>query len=133
MKLPPGSGGYKSTSRERELRCIHTHRPHTMGSKEPEPWSPQWMRQKLREANNGLPPNDLNHDEKSPTDAERPLCKCGLDCQSHMSLEHDTYGMRYWSYPLPTSPFNWGWDEEKLHKVFSVVIFILQDFAPLTS
>jgi hypothetical protein len=32
--------GYKSTSWGRELRCIQTHRPHTMGSKETEPWSP---------------------------------------------------------------------------------------------
>jgi hypothetical protein len=77
-----------------------------MGSKELEHWSPRWVRQKLREANNDIPLNDPNHDEKPPTDAKRPLCKCGLDCQSHMSLEHDTYGMTYWSYPLPTSPFN---------------------------
>jgi hypothetical protein len=134
MKLPLGSGGYKSTSRERELRHIHTHRPHIMGSKEPEPWSPQWVRQKLREANNGLTLNDPNHDGKPPTDAERPLYKCDLDCQSHVSLEHDTYDMRYWSCPLPTSPFNWwGWDEKKPQKVVSVVTFTLQDFTPLTS
>jgi hypothetical protein len=44
-----------------------------MGSKETEPWSPRWVRQKLREKNNGLPPNDSNHDEKPPADAERPL------------------------------------------------------------
>jgi hypothetical protein len=104
-----------------------------MGSKKPEPWSPWWVRQKHRETNNGLPPNDQNHDEKSPTDAERPLCKCDLDCKSHVSLEHDMYGMRYWSCPLSTSPFNWGWDEEKPWKVVSVVTFTLQDFAPLTS
>ncbi len=88
-------GGYKSTSWGREIRRIQTHRPHTMGSKEPEPWSPRWVRQKLREKNNGLPPNDPNHDEKPPTDVERPLCKCDLDCQSHMSLDHDMYDMRY--------------------------------------
>jgi hypothetical protein len=86
MKFLPGSGSYKSTSRERELRHIHTHWLHTMGSKEPEPWSPRWVRQKLREKNNGLPPNDPNHDEKPSTDAERPLYKCDLDCQSHMSF-----------------------------------------------
>jgi hypothetical protein len=93
MKLLPGSGGYKSTSRERELRRIQTYRTHTMGSKEPEPWSPRWVRQKLREKNNSLPPNDPNHVEKPPTDAERPLCKCDLDCQSHMSLNHVAWGI----------------------------------------
>jgi hypothetical protein len=41
-----------------------------MGSKESEPWSPQWVRPKLREENNGLSPNVPNHDEKPPTDAE---------------------------------------------------------------
>jgi hypothetical protein len=41
----------------------YTRRPHTTGSKEPEPWSPRWVRQKLREKNNGLLPNDPNHDE----------------------------------------------------------------------
>jgi hypothetical protein len=63
-----------------ELRCIHTHRPHTMDTKESEPWSPRWVKQKFREANNGLPPNDPNHDEKHPTNIERSLCKCDLDC-----------------------------------------------------
>jgi hypothetical protein len=106
MKLLPGSGGYKSTSRERERRRIHIQRPHTMGRKELERCSARWVRQKLREANNGLPPNDLNYDEKSPANAERPLCKCDLDCQSHMSLDHDTYDMMYWSCPLPTSQLN---------------------------
>jgi hypothetical protein len=104
-----------------------------MCSKEPKPWSPRWVRQKLREANNGLPPNDPNHNEKHPTDAERPLRKCGLDCQSYMTLELDTYDMRYKSCSLPTSPFNWGWDEEKSWKVVSVATFTLQDFTPLTS
>jgi hypothetical protein len=70
-----------------------------MGSKEPEPWSPWWVRQKLREKNNGLPPNEQNYDEKPPTDVERSLCKCDLDCQSQMSLDHDTYDKRYWSCP----------------------------------
>jgi hypothetical protein len=83
-----------------------------MGSKESELWSPRWVRQKLREKND-LPLNDPNYDEKPPADAERPLCKCDLDCQSHMSLDHDTYDMRYWSCPQPTCPFQWGWDEEK--------------------
>jgi hypothetical protein len=46
-----------------------------------------------------------------------------------MTLEHDMYGMRYWSYPLPTYPFHWGWDKEKprkivctLHTVNNVII-----------
>jgi hypothetical protein len=105
MKLLPDSGSYKSTSRGRELKRIHTHRPHTMGSKVPEPWSPRGARQKLREANNGLPPNDPNHDEKPPADPERPLYKYDLDYQSYMSLDHDTYDMRYWYCPLPTFLF----------------------------
>jgi hypothetical protein len=129
MKLLPSSSSYKSTSRGRQLRRIHTHRPHTMGSKEPEPWSPRWVRQKLREANNDLPPNDPNHDEKPPANTERLLWKCDLDCQSHRSLDHKMYGMRYWSCLLPTSPFNWSWNEEKLWKVVSVLTFTLQDFA----
>jgi hypothetical protein len=78
MTLLPGSGGYKNTSRGRELRRILTHKPHRMGSKEPEPWSPRWMREKLREYNNDLSPNDLNHDDKQPADIEPPLCKCKL-------------------------------------------------------
>jgi hypothetical protein len=101
----------------------------TMGSKELKPWSPRWVRQELRRRNNGLPPNDPNHDEKLLVDVERPLCKWDLDCQSHMSLDHETYVMRYWSCPLPTSPFNWGWDEEKPRKVVLVLTFTLQDFA----
>jgi hypothetical protein len=32
MKLRLGSGSYKSTSQERELRHIHTYRSHTMGT-----------------------------------------------------------------------------------------------------
>jgi hypothetical protein len=75
---------------EEENYDAYTRRPHTMGSKEMEPWSPRWVRQKLREKNNGLPPNDPNHNEKPPTDAERPVCKCDFDCQSHKSLDHDT-------------------------------------------
>jgi hypothetical protein len=105
MKLLSDSSGYKRTLWGRELRCIQTHRPHIIGSKEPVPWSPRWMRQKLREENNGLPPIDLNHDEKPPADAERPLYKCDLDCQSHMSIDYDTYCMRYWSCPQPTYLF----------------------------
>jgi hypothetical protein len=91
-----------------------------MGSKEPEHWSSRWVRQKLKEKNNGLQPNNLNHGEKSPTDAERPLCKCDFDCQFHISLEHDMYDMRYWSCPLSTCPFHWGWDKEKPRKVVTV-------------
>jgi hypothetical protein len=120
MKFLPGTYGYKSRSWGRELRGIQFCRPHTMGSKEPESWSPRWVRWKLREKNNGLPPNDPNHDKKPPADTERPLCKRDLDCQSHMSLEHDTYDMRYWSCPLPTCPFHWGWDKVKLMKIVLV-------------
>jgi hypothetical protein len=50
------------------------------------------VRQKLREKNNGLPANNPNHDEKPLANAEKPICKCDFDCQSHMSLDHDTYG-----------------------------------------
>jgi hypothetical protein len=96
-----------------------------MGSKEPEPWSPRWVRQKLKEKKNGPPPNDPNHDEKPPADAERHICKCDLDCQSHMGLDHNMYGMRYWSCPQPTCSFHWGWDKEKPQKVISVVTFML--------
>jgi hypothetical protein len=101
IKFLPDTYGYKSRSWGIELRGNQSPRPHTMGSKEPELWSPRWVRQKFREKNNGFPPNDLNHDEKHPADEGRPLCKCNLDCQSHMSLEHDTYDGRYWSCPLP--------------------------------
>jgi hypothetical protein len=101
----------------------YTHRPHTMGSKELKPWSPRWVRQKLREKNNGLSQNDPNHEEKPPTDAKRHACKCDFNCQSHMSLDHDMYGRRYWSCPLPTCLFHWGWDEEKPRKVVSVLTF----------
>jgi hypothetical protein len=73
------------------------------------------------EKNNDLPSNDPNHDEKPPVDAERPLCKCNLDCQSHMSLEHNIYGKRYWSCSLPTCPFHWGWNKEMSRKVVSVL------------
>jgi hypothetical protein len=125
MKFLPYSGSYKSTSRGRELRRIQTHRPHTIGSKEPKPWSPRWVRQKVREKNNGLSPNDPNHDEKPLADAEIPLCKCDLDCQSHMSLEHNTYSRRYWSCPQPTCLYHWDWDEEKPRKgSFSCNIYI---------
>jgi hypothetical protein len=93
-----------------------------MGSKEPEPWSPRWVGQKLRKKNNDLPPN---HDKKSPAVVERPLWKCDLDCQSHMSWDHDMYGRRYWSFPHPTCPFHWHWDKEKPRKVVWVLTFIL--------
>jgi hypothetical protein len=99
---------------------IHTPRSQTMGSKEPTPWSPRWVRQQLRERRDGLPPNDPNHDKKPSAGAERPLCKCDFECQSHMSINYDTYGRRYWSYPHPTCPFNGSWDEEKSWKVLSV-------------
>jgi hypothetical protein len=125
MKLLPGSGGYKSASRGRELRRIQTHRPHTMGSKESEPWLPRWVRQKLREKNNSLSPNDPNYDEKPLADAKRPLWKYDLDCQSNMSLDHDTYSRRYWSCPQPICLFHWSWNEEKSWKVVSILTFTL--------
>jgi hypothetical protein len=78
-----------------EGRRIHTYRPQTMGSKAPEPWSPRWVRQQLREMRNDFPPNDLNHDEKPSAGAERLLYKCNLECQDHMSIDYDTYGRRY--------------------------------------
>jgi hypothetical protein len=78
------------------------------------------VRQQLREMRNGLPPNDPNHDEKPPANAKRPLCKCDLECQNHMSINYDTYDRRYWSCPQPTCLFHLGWDEEKPHKVVSV-------------
>jgi hypothetical protein len=83
------------------------------------------VRQKLREKNNDLSPNDSNHDEKPSIDVKRLLCKYDLDCQSNISLDHDTYGMRHWACPLPTSPFNWGWDEEKSWKLVLVLTFTL--------
>jgi hypothetical protein len=102
-------------------RRMHTHKSETMGSKEPEPWSPRWLRHEHRKDFSGLPPNDPNHDCKPPVDTERPLCQCGLDCTPLMSLDHDMYDMRYWVCPFPTSLFNWGWDTEKPRKVVSVL------------
>jgi hypothetical protein len=96
-----------------------------MGSKELKPWLPKWVRQQLRERNNGLPPNDPNHDEKPQAGAEPPLCKCEFECMSHQSLDYDTYGRRYWSCPQPTCPLNWDWDKEKLRNVVSVLTFIV--------
>jgi hypothetical protein len=93
-----------------EGRSIHTYRSQTMGRKAPEPWSPRCVRQQIWEMRNGLPPNDLNHDEKPLAGAERPLCKCDLECQNHMSIDYDTYDMRYWSCPQPSYLFHWGWD-----------------------
>jgi hypothetical protein len=104
-------------------RSIHTHKSHTMGSKQPEPWSPRWVREKLREFNNGLPPNDPNHDSEPSAGAELPLCKCKFECASHYSLDYDMYNRRYWSCPSHTSPFNWGWNEEKSRKVVLVLTF----------
>jgi hypothetical protein len=108
-----------------EGRSIHTYRSQTIGSKAPEPLSPRWVRQQLREMRNGLSPNDLNHDEKPPADAERSLCKCDIECQDHMSIDYDTYGRRYSSCPQPTCPFHWGWDKEKPRKVVSVFTFTM--------
>jgi hypothetical protein len=76
-------------------RSMHTPQSQKMASKEPEPWSPRWLRQQHREDNNDLQPNDPNHDRRPPADIERPLRKCDLDCTPLMSLDHDTYGMRY--------------------------------------
>jgi hypothetical protein len=75
--------------------------------------------------NNNLPPNDPNHDEKLPAGTERPLCKCDSECQSHMSIDYETCDKKYWSCSLPTSSFNWGWDEEKPRKVVSVLTFTM--------
>jgi hypothetical protein len=122
MNLLLTTGAYKSTSCR---KSIYTPTSQTMGSKELEPWSPRWVRWKLREMNNGLPLNDPNYDEKPPADTKRLLCKCDLDCQFHMSIDYDTYGKRYWSCPLPTSQFNCGWDEEKPRKVLSILTFIV--------
>jgi hypothetical protein len=79
------------------------------------------VRQQLREDNDGLPPNDPNHDHGLSVNAQSPLCKYDLDYQSHMSLDHDTYDRRYWYCLLSTSMFNWGWNNEKLRKVVSVL------------
>jgi hypothetical protein len=91
-----------------------------MGSKEPEPWSPRWVREKLREHNNGLPPNDPNHDEKQSAGMEPPLWNCKLECHCYYSLDHDTYGRRYWGCKLVVSLFNWGWDKERPRNIVSV-------------
>jgi hypothetical protein len=92
IKLLLSARVYKSTSSGKK----HAHTSVTkMAGKEPEPWSPRWLRQQHREDNNDLQPNDPNHDRRPPADAERPLCKCDLDCTPLMSLEHDTYDMRY--------------------------------------
>jgi hypothetical protein len=66
-----------------------------MGSKQPEPWSPRWVREKLREYNNALPTNDPNHDNTQLFSVEPPLCKCEFECMSHTSLDYDTYNIRY--------------------------------------
>jgi hypothetical protein len=99
-----------------------------MGSKEVESWSSRWVRQKLREKNNGLSSSDSNHDEEPSADVERLLCKCDLDYQPHMNLDHDTYGRWYWSYPQHTCSFHWGWNEEKTRKVVLVLTFTFHMF-----
>jgi hypothetical protein len=87
MKLLFTTGAYKSMSWCNK----HTHTYFTNnGSKVPEPWSPRWVKHELRKRNNGLPPNDPNHDEKPLADAERPLCKFDFECQSHMSIYYDS-------------------------------------------
>jgi hypothetical protein len=91
---------------DHQERRMHTHKLETMGSKEPEPLSPRWLRQERKKDFSGLPPNDPNHDRRPPADIERPMCKCDLDCTPLMSLDHDMYGRRYLACPLPTSPFN---------------------------
>jgi hypothetical protein len=55
-----------------------------MGSKEPEPWSPKWVREKLREYNNGLPPNDSNHDSKPPAGVVTPCVSNPYDFVNHI-------------------------------------------------
>jgi hypothetical protein len=53
-----------------QTKMYGTCRLHTMGNKEPKPWSPRLVRQKLREKSNDLPLNDLNYDEKPSADVE---------------------------------------------------------------
>jgi hypothetical protein len=115
----------KHIKEHHEKRSIHTCRSQTMGSNAPEAWSPRWVRQHLREMRNGIPPNDPNHDKKPLVGAERMLCKCDLKCQDHMSIDYDTYDMRYWSFPQPICLFHWGWNEEKPQKVVSVFTFTM--------
>jgi hypothetical protein len=47
--------------------------------------------------------NDPNHDEKSPADVKRPLCKYDLDCQSHMSFIF-LKGVHVTLFPPPLKP-----------------------------
>ena len=79
---------------------------------EPDPWSPRWVREKLRERNNGLPPNDPAHDHKQPAGHDPPLCKCELDSFCYISWEYDTYQRRYWVCALLISAM-WPKQEEK--------------------
>jgi hypothetical protein len=106
-----------------EKQEAYTHNSHTMASQQLDPWTPRWVREKLREKNNSLPLNDPNKDHKPPAGVEPPLCKCKLECTSHYSLDYNTYGKRYWACPLPTSLFNWGWDEEQPRKVIPILTF----------
>jgi hypothetical protein len=86
---------------------MHTHSSHTMTSEQPEPWMPTWVREQLRESNNGLLPNDPNRDNKPPAGVDPPLCKCEIECHYYDSLDYDTYGRMYWGCKLSISPFNW--------------------------
>jgi hypothetical protein len=83
------------------------------------------VREKHRERNNGLPPNDPNRDHKPLAGADLPLCKYELECTCLYSLDYNTYGRRNWGCKLSTSPFNWGWDEEQLRKKVSVLTFTM--------
>jgi hypothetical protein len=76
-----------------------------MASEELEPWMPRWVRKKLREYNNDLLSNDPNRDNKPPTGADSPMCKCEIEYHCYGSLEYNTYGRRYWGYKLSLSPF----------------------------
>jgi hypothetical protein len=83
-----------------------------------EPWTPRWVREKLREYNNALPPNDPNIDNKPPVGEDSPLCKCKIECHCYYSLYYDTYGMRYWGCKLPLCVFSY--EEASPRKVVSV-------------
>jgi hypothetical protein len=96
-----------------------------MASQQLKPWMPRWVRDQHRERENDFPPNDPNRDNKLPAGVDPPLYKCELECHCHYSLYYNTYGRRYWGCKLSISPFNWGWGEEHVRKVVSLLTFIV--------
>jgi hypothetical protein len=42
----------------------HTLNAHTMATKQPDPWTPRWVREKSREYINALSPSDPNRDNE---------------------------------------------------------------------